>query len=86
MPEAGVIVTWANRLNPRILNQRFWALCTSLNTKERMLEYLKYRVVNGTIADLRERVYRLLKACQVEMIALIAKLWRIPPPFRRSMC
>jgi DNA transposition AAA+ family ATPase len=34
------------------------------------LERLKYRVTNGTIADLRERVYRLLQACQVEMIIL----------------
>ena len=35
-----------------------------------LLEHLKYRVTNGTISDLRERVYRLLKACQVEMIIL----------------
>ena|GEM_PF-1177021 len=32
---------------------------------------MKYRrVTNGTISELRERVYRLLKACQVEMIIL----------------
>lgn len=35
-----------------------------------LLERLKYRVTNGTISDLRERVYRLLKVCQVEMIIL----------------
>jgi DNA transposition AAA+ family ATPase len=35
-----------------------------------LLEHLKYRVTNGTISELRERVYRLLKACQVEMIIL----------------
>jgi DNA transposition AAA+ family ATPase len=35
-----------------------------------LLEYLQYRITRGTIADLRERVYRLLKTCQVEMIIL----------------
>lgn len=31
---------------------------------------MKYRITNGTISDLRARVYRLLQACQVEMIIL----------------
>jgi len=35
-----------------------------------LLEYLQYRISRGTIAELRERVYRLLKTCQVEMIIL----------------
>ena len=35
-----------------------------------LLEHLKYGVRRGTIAELRERVYRLLKTCQVEMIIL----------------
>jgi DNA transposition AAA+ family ATPase len=35
-----------------------------------LLEYLQYRITRGTIADLRDRVYRLLKTCQVEMIIL----------------
>ena len=35
-----------------------------------LLEYLQYRITRGTIAELRDRVYRLLKACQVEMIIL----------------
>ncbi len=35
-----------------------------------LLECLKYGVTRGTIAELRERVYRLLKVCQVEMIIL----------------
>jgi DNA transposition AAA+ family ATPase len=35
-----------------------------------LLEYLQYRITRGTIAELRERVYRLLKTCQVEMIIL----------------
>jgi DNA transposition AAA+ family ATPase len=35
-----------------------------------LLDYLQYRVTRGTIADLRDRVYRLLKTCQVEMIIL----------------
>jgi DNA transposition AAA+ family ATPase len=35
-----------------------------------LLECLKYRVTNGRLSELRERVYRLLKVCQVEMIIL----------------
>jgi hypothetical protein len=35
-----------------------------------LLEQLKYRITSGTLGDLRERVYRLLKACQVEMVIL----------------
>jgi DNA transposition AAA+ family ATPase len=35
-----------------------------------LLEYLQYRITRGTISDLRDRVYRLLKTCQVEMIIL----------------
>jgi len=35
-----------------------------------LLDYLQYRITRGTIADLRDRVYRLLKTCQVEMIIL----------------
>jgi DNA transposition AAA+ family ATPase len=35
-----------------------------------LLEYLQYRITRGTIAELRDRVYRLLKTCQVEMIIL----------------
>lgn len=51
----------------------YWHATTETGQRELfvgLLEHLKYRVVNGTIADLRERVYRLLKACQVEMIIL----------------
>lgn len=35
-----------------------------------LLDYLQYRITRGTISDLRDRVYRLLKTCQVEMIIL----------------
>lgn len=35
-----------------------------------LLEYLQYRITKGTIAEVRERVYHLLKICQVEMIIL----------------
>lgn len=35
-----------------------------------LLEYLQYRITRRTIAELRDRVYRLLKTCQVEMIIL----------------
>jgi DNA transposition AAA+ family ATPase len=51
----------------------YWHATTETGQRELfvgLLEQLKYRVTNGTIADLRERVYRLLKACQVEMILL----------------
>lgn len=33
-----------------------------------LLDYLQYGLTKGTISDLRDRVYRLLKTCQVEMI------------------
>lgn len=51
----------------------YWHATTETGQRELfvgLLEHLKYRVTNGTISDLRERVYRLLKACQVEMIIL----------------
>ncbi|MCY7323450.1 MAG: TniB family NTP-binding protein [Phormidesmis sp. CAN_BIN36] len=51
----------------------YWHATTETGQREMfvgLLEHLKYRVTNGTIADLRERVYRLLKVCQVEMIIL----------------
>lgn len=35
-----------------------------------ILEYLQYRVTRGPISKLRDRVYHLLKICQVEMIIL----------------
>lgn len=35
-----------------------------------LLKHLKYCITNGTISALRERVYRLLRVCQVEMIVL----------------
>ena len=46
-----------------------------------LLEHLKYRIINGTISDLRERVYRLLRACQVEMIILDEAHWFRPKTF-----
>lgn len=51
----------------------YWHSTTETGQRELfvgLLEHLKYRVTHGTIADLRERVYRLLKSCQVEMIIL----------------
>lgn len=51
----------------------YWHATTETGQRELfvgLLEHLKYRVTNGTISDLRERVYRLLKVCQVEMIIL----------------
>jgi DNA transposition AAA+ family ATPase len=51
----------------------YWHATTETGQRELfvgLLEHLKYRVVSGTISDLRERTYRLLKTCQVEMIIL----------------
>jgi hypothetical protein len=49
----------------------YWHATTETGQRELfvgLLKYLQYRILNGTIADLRDRVYRLLQACQVEMI------------------
>ena len=35
-----------------------------------ILDYLKYQITRGTIAEVRNRVYGVLKACGVEMIIL----------------
>nr|WP_290225277.1 TniB family NTP-binding protein [Trichocoleus desertorum] len=51
----------------------YWHATTETGQRELfvgLLEHLKYRITNGTISDLRDRVYRLLRACQVEMIIL----------------
>ena len=56
-----------------ILPVIYWHATTETGQRELfmgLLEHLKYRVTNGTISDLRERVYRLLRPCQVEMIIL----------------
>lgn len=43
-----------------------------------LLNYLQYRITRGTISDLRDRVYRLLKTCQVEMI-IVDEAHRLRP-------
>lgn len=51
----------------------YWHATTETGQRELfvgLLGYLKYRITQGTLAELRERVYRLLRACQVEMIIL----------------
>jgi DNA transposition AAA+ family ATPase len=51
----------------------YWHATTETGQRELfvgLLEHLKYRVTSGRLADLRERVYRLLKVCQVEVIIL----------------
>lgn len=51
----------------------YWHATTETGQRELfvgLLEHLKYRITNGTISDLRDRVYRLLRSCQVEMIIL----------------
>lgn len=49
----------------------YWYATTETGQRElfeQLLECLKYRITRGTLSELRQRVYRLLKACQVEMI------------------
>ncbi len=44
----------------------YWHATTETGQRELfvgLLEHLKYRITNGTISDLRERVYRLLRTC-----------------------
>lgn len=51
----------------------YWYATTETGQRElfeQLLECLKYRITRGTLSELRQRVYRLLKACQVEMIIL----------------
>ncbi len=51
----------------------YWHATTETGQRELfigLLEHLNYRITSGTISDLRERVYRLLKVCQVEVIIL----------------
>lgn len=59
----------------------YWHATTETGQRELfvgLLEHLKYRITNGTISDLRERVYRLLRACQVEMI-IVDEAHRLRP-------
>ncbi len=51
----------------------YWFAPTETSLRELfvgLLEYLQYRVIKGTLAELRARVYRILKVCQVEMIII----------------
>jgi DNA transposition AAA+ family ATPase len=51
----------------------YWHAPTDASLRELfigLLEYLDYRVTKGTLAEIRERVYRLLKQCQVELILI----------------
>lgn len=51
----------------------YWHATTETGQRELLvglLENLKYRITRGTLAELRERVYRLLGTCQVEMIII----------------
>lgn len=59
----------------------YWHATTETGQRELfvgLLENLKYRITRGTIAELRERVYRLLKICQVEII-IIDEAHRLRP-------
>ena len=51
----------------------YWHAPTEASLRELfdgLLAYLDYRVTTGTLAEIRERVYRLLKLCQVELILI----------------
>ncbi|HEY9910075.1 MAG TPA: TniB family NTP-binding protein [Thermosynechococcaceae cyanobacterium] len=43
-----------------------------------LLDGLQYQITRGTLSELRERVYRLLKACQVEML-IVDEAHRLRP-------
>jgi DNA transposition AAA+ family ATPase len=64
----------------------YWHATTETGQRELfvgLLEHSKYCITNGTISDWRERVYRLLRACQVEMIILDEAHRFRPKPFPR---
>lgn len=66
-------VAQTSRGDAPIMPVIYWHATTETGQREQfvgLLEHLKYRITNGTISDLWERVYRLLRACQVEMIIL----------------
>lgn len=51
----------------------YWSACPEADQRQvflGILEHLQYRITKGTLSDLRERVYRLLRACHVEMILI----------------
>jgi hypothetical protein len=50
-----------------------------------VLEYLQYRITRGTISELRDRVYHLLKVCQVEMI-ILDEAHRLRPKTFSEIC
>ena len=59
----------------------YWHATTETGQRELfvgLLEQFKYRITRGTLAELRERVYRLLKACQVEII-IVDEAHRLRP-------
>jgi DNA transposition AAA+ family ATPase len=56
-----------------ILPVLYWSAPTETDQRDvflGILEHLQYRVSKGTLCDLRERVYRLLRACQIEMMLI----------------
>ena len=43
-----------------------------------ILEHLKYQVIKGTVSEIRDRAFRVLKGCVVEMV-IIDEADRIKP-------
>lgn len=65
--------TYSTKGDAPLMPVIYWHATTETGQRELfigLLEHLKYRITNGTISDLRDRVYRLLRSCQVEMIIL----------------
>jgi Bacterial TniB protein len=59
--------------NPPIFSVVYWQCPSNLSASRLfvgILETVRYRITKGNIAELRERVYRVLQTCQVEMLIL----------------
>jgi DNA transposition AAA+ family ATPase len=50
-----------------------------------LLEELKYRIIRGTLGEIRERLKQILKTCQVEMI-IIDEAHRLRPKTFSEIC
>ncbi len=44
--------------------------CGAKDLFKAVIEHLKYQMTKGTVAEIRERMFRVLKSCQVEMLII----------------
>lgn len=44
--------------------------CGAKDLFKAIIEHLKYQMTKGTVAEIRERMFRVLKSCQVEMLII----------------